>query len=257
MEEIFTSSLMQSYVFSPLMGVIFGALFAGLSAKPSASAPVTVIETRRIYVHRVKASARSRQGDGGEIFGLAILLIFVVWKYLQIAPEVLNYIRTILMTMIAFGVTCFIVSAVKGHFLSSDWSIRVVTPTGVLLSCLALLAVAENQINDELVDMANRLNMIQFFTDLPDFWRYSVVFHLIGICLLLFVAIINTLNLLHYLALMNQRDDNVLHGLWSFITSTTDRFSGKRAYIVSALLLTLCFFLFNDQITLWVMPSSS
>lgn len=251
MLEIFSNSVLQSFLFSPLMGVVFGALFAGLSARPSATATITVVETRRVFIERTRVNRRS-QSDGGEVFGVAILMAFVVWKYLQFAPEVLAYIQMALISMTAFGLTCFFMSAIKGHFTSSDWFVRVAVPTAILVLCLMVLAIAKQKITPDLVALAQNNHITKFFTSLTQYGSYLVISHVLGVCLLVLVAIINTLNLLHYLSLMNQRNYSSTSNVWFFLTRITFRFSGKGAYIVTALFFTLSFLLVSGKIALWV-----
>lgn len=251
MLEIFSNSVLQSFLFSPLMGVVFGVLFAGLSAKPSATATITVVETRRVFIERTRVNRRS-QSDGGEFFGIAILVAFVVWKYLQFAPEVLAYIQMALISMTAFGLTCFFVSIIKDYFTSYDWLIRVAVPTVILVLCLIVLAVAKQKITPDLIELAQNNNITKFFTSLTRYESYLVISHVFGVCLLVIVALINTLNLLHYLSLMNQRNYSSTSNLWFFLTRITFRFSGKGAYIVTALFLTLSFLLVSGKVALWI-----
>lgn len=253
MSDIFSNSVLQSFIFSPLMGVLFGMLFAGLSSKPTQSAPRTVIETRTVYIERIKRYRKSRS-DGGEIYGFAILLFFIAWKYLQFAPSVIFYIEVTLVSMMAFGLACFFVSVVKGHYVDSEWVLRVVTPTTILILCLLILADAKRVITPDLIELASNSNIVEFFIGLTQFGRIFSVFHVVGLSLLVLIACIGTLSLLHYLALMNLRSDSPITDVWSFITRITLRFSGKGMYVVSAVLLGISAFMVDGTIAQWVTP---
>ena len=48
--EFINNPLMQSLLLGPMMGVVFAALFSGLTKSPGLQAPATVIQTRKVYV---------------------------------------------------------------------------------------------------------------------------------------------------------------------------------------------------------------
>lgn len=256
MSDFLSNSVLQSFIFSPLMGVLFGALFAGLSAKPTGAAPRTIIETRTVYIER---NTRQRKGksDGGEIYGFAILLFFVAWKYLQFAPTVLYYVELTLVSMLSFGLACFTVSTIKAHYIDTDWAFRVVVPTVILGLCLVILAKAKGVITPDLVELAGKSNVIEFFMALTQYGRFFSVFHIVGLCILIFIAIIGTLSLLHYLALMNLRSDSPISGVWSFITRVTFRFSSRGVYVLSLILLGVSAFMVDGTIAQWITPAKA
>lgn len=237
------------------MGVVFGVLFAGLSSKPACSAPQTVVETRKVYIERTRVYRKNRS-DGGEIYGFAILLFFIAWKYLQFAPTVLYYIEASLVSMMAFGLACFIVSAIKGHYVDSEWTLRVVIPTVILAISLIVLASAKRVITPDLIELASNNNIVDFFLRLTQYGRIFSVLHVVGLSLLVLIACIGTLSLLHYLALMNLRSDSPIADIWSFITRITMRFSGKRAYFVSIVLLGVSGLMVDGTMADWIIKNA-
>ncbi|MCK9394456.1 MAG: hypothetical protein M0Q44_02570 [Methylobacter sp.] len=93
--ELFNDPIMQSMIFGPIMGVIFAVLFAGLTERPTTLVPVTVIQTREIYITRVieRRGRRSDSEEGGGILVVAGMgLLFVLWKYAIYVNEIHQYI---------------------------------------------------------------------------------------------------------------------------------------------------------------------
>ncbi|WP_194868653.1 hypothetical protein [Pseudoalteromonas sp. PPB1] len=256
MPEIFFNSTMQSFVFSPLMGVIFGALFTGLTSKPSNHAPKTVVETRRVYIERrYRNSRNSSNDDGGGIFALLFLLIFVLWKYVQVAPLIHEYIQTGLVTMSAFCFSGFLMSILRGQYTSHEWLERVFVPFCTLVMCFPLLSLAKEAITFDLVELANSSNIVEFYMDeLSEYGRYFLMFQVIGICTLILLATLSTVTFVHYLALMNQRESGSLYYFWTWVTRVTSRLSGNGAYVILIILLVVTALLLNGQIANWVTP---
>lgn len=250
MSDMLSNSVLQSFVFSPLMGVFFGALFAGLSSKPTESAPRTVVETRVIYIER-HTKRRKNQNDGAEIYIFAFLLFCVAWQYLRFAPTVLFYVEMFLVSTMSFGLACFFVSALKAHYVDSGWVLRVIVPTTILAACLLVLAEAKSAITPDLTELANRSNVLEFFLGLTQFGRFFSVFHVAGLSLLILIAVIGTLSLLHYLALMNLRTNSPLTGFWSFLTRFTFRFSGTGMYVIAGVLLFVSAFMVDGTLAQW------
>lgn len=256
MSDIFSNSVLQSFIFSSLMGVLFGVLFAGVSAKPTDSSPKTIIETRTVYIDR-GAKQRKNKSNGGELYGFAILLFFAAWKYLQFAPTVLYYLELTLVSMLSFGLACFTVSTIKRHYIDIDWAHRVLVPTIILGLCLVILAKAKRVITPDLVELASRSNFIEFFMGLSQYGRIFSVFHIVGLFLLIFIAIIGTLSLFHYLALMNLRSESPISDVWSFITRVTFRFSSSGVYVLSVVLIGVSAFMVDGTIAHWVTPANA
>lgn len=255
MSEIFSNSILQSFLFSPLMGVIFGVLFAGLSSKPACSAPQTVVETRKVYIERTRVYRKNRS-DGGEVYGFVFLLFVIAWKYMQFAPTVLYYIEVALISMMAFGIACFVVSVIKGHYVDIEWILCVAIPTVILASCLIILANAKRAITPNLIELANKSNLVDFFLGLNQYGRVFSLLHVVGLSLLVLIACIGTLGLLHHLALMNQRSEGPLTNVWSFITRTTMRFSGNRAYFGSIVFLGVSGFMIDGTMADWIIQNA-
>lgn len=254
MPEIFYNSEMQSFVFSPLMGVIFAALFTGLTAKPSTQAPRTVVETRKIYIERrYSHSKKSSNSDGNEVFALGFLLLFVLWKYVQMAPIIHGYIETGLVTMLSFCLSGFVVSTLRGQYTSHEWLQRILIPTFTLAACFPLFSMAKEAITPDLIELANNSNVIQFYTnDISEYGRYFLIFQVFGVCTLILLATLSTFTFIHYLALMNQRENGALHGFWVWLTSATSRLSGNGAYVLLIILLITTIILLSGQAAEWI-----
>ena len=72
------SPLVQSLLLSPLMGVIFGALFSGLNNSPSRNDPMTVKETVRIYKKRIIYREKERNANTSNPVSIAIAFALIV-----------------------------------------------------------------------------------------------------------------------------------------------------------------------------------
>ncbi|MCU0533853.1 MAG: hypothetical protein MUD14_08155 [Hydrococcus sp. Prado102] len=139
----FNNSLVQSVLISPLMGVVFGALFSGLDRSPTKNAPVTVIETRREY-YRERIIYREKEVNKSVNNGLLSILIaatagviFLAWKYIAYSNIILKYFLIFLLTALSFSGTTIVVSILKGHFNSRSWWYYVAFP----FLCIAILFI--------------------------------------------------------------------------------------------------------------------
>ncbi|MDD2466777.1 MAG: hypothetical protein PHI97_22495 [Desulfobulbus sp.] len=227
----FSDPIMQSMIFGPLMGVIFGLLLSGFTSAPTQNVLVTVERTREIYFERVIEHRSSGSGTSNEdgariLFVLCGVVIFILWKYAQYAQQIHAYTAGALLTVLAFAITVAIASFAKGHFNSYDWSLYILSPLVLLLFCMYLLTLAHNTFDPQITERALGSNLIQFYTkDLTGFGRNFVFAHLVGFVLLCIVIAFSALALLHYLSLMNQRSAGPLHGMWSLIVRVTLFFS--------------------------------
>lgn len=254
MLNILYDSFLQTFVFSPLMGVLFASIFAGTAHSPSPQAPRTIIRTREIYVERLRFQRPKTQndGDGKEVFGLALILVFILWKYVQIAPIIHNYIAIGLSIAISFCVTSFLISLYKGQFTDPDWAVRISIPIFVLIFCVYLLLLASKSIDPELIERARVTNAFQFyFHELDKGSRNQLITHVIGITCLILVGLLSWLTQIHFLALMNQREDSVFYGFWCWLTNKTFRFSGIGMSVLLVIISITSLLLINGTITEW------
>lgn len=253
--EILQDSIMQSFIFSPLMGVFFAAIFTGFTSSPSLYTPTTVIETKRVYIDRRTQyiSNRSKNSDGNEGMALVFILLFLVFAYVKNVPIIHHYLAMSWAVLFSFCATGLLVSFTKGHFTSIEWLRRVLIPMSTLMSCLMLLIVAKEGISSGLIEIANTTNMWQFFTkELTEYGRYYLVFHVTGILCLMLLLLCSTATIVHYLALMNQREYGYFHDIWVWLTAITSRLSGERTGVALMIGGVVSYLLLSGKIAAWI-----
>lgn len=244
--DLFRDSIMQSMILSPIMGVFFAVLFSGLTDRPTAQAPATVVQTKHVYVTHIieHRGGNSRSDDGGAIliaFGVAIL--FILWKYATHVDLIHYYISVALFTAMSFGFTAIAIAYLKGQFTSEEWWIYLLSPLFILGACTYLLDVAHSTFNPKLTELALQHNIWDFYTkSLSNYGRNFMLTHVSGIVALCFAISFSFLALLHYLSLMNLRSAGTMTSLWSFLARITIFFSGKAWLVASVLLLVIAYF---------------
>lgn len=243
--ELFQDSIMQSMIFGPIMGVLFAALFAGLTERPAAQVPVTVVQTKHVYVTRViqRCGGRSNSEEGGGIFvAVGIAMLFVLWKYAIYVNEIHHYIGMVLLTALSFGAVAVIVSFLKGQLTSEEWWIYLVSPLVFLSGCVYLLDLAHSTFDPQITEIALQNNLWQFYTKaLSDYGRNFMLVHVSGIVVLCLVISFSFLALLHYLSLMNQRSAGAMANVWFVLARVTMFFSGRAWLVVSGVLLVVAY----------------
>lgn len=238
--ELFYNPIMQGMIFGPIMGVVFATLFAGLTQSPTSQSPVTVVQTREVYITRIverRSQRRNSEEGGGVLVVAGFALLFVLWKYAIYVNEIHQYIGFSLLTVLSFSTTALFLSYLKGQFTSEEWWVYLVSPLLLLVGCLYLLNLAHSTFDPQITKIALQSNLWQFYTkSLTDFGRNFMIAHVVGIILLCLVIIFSFMALLHCLSLMNQRAVGSMSGLWFFIARATSFFSGK-AWLVAATIL--------------------
>lgn len=243
--ELFNNSIMQSMIFGPLMGVVFAALFAGLTPNPTSQAPKTVVLTREIYVTRI-VECRGRRSNseegGGILIAAGFAILFVLWKYAIYVNEIHQAIGFFILTVWSFSATAIFLSYLKGQFTSEEWWIYLVSPLLLLLGCMYLLNLAHATFYPEITKIAAQNDLWNFYINaLTDFGRNFMLVHVGGVIILCFVILFSFMALLHYLSLMNQRSSGPMFGVWFFITRVTMFFSGKLWLFVAGVLIVLAY----------------
>ena len=141
------SPLVQSLLLSPLMGVIFGALFSGLNNSPSRNDPMTVKETVRIYKERIIYREKERKADTSDPVSIAIafalIVMFLTWNYVLHSETILSGLFILLLTIVCFFLTISVLSLIKGQFTDRSWWNSTVFPMLLLCSCFYLLFCAK------------------------------------------------------------------------------------------------------------------
>lgn len=250
------NSLTQSLILSPVMGVLLGALFSGLTNSPELNSPRTIVKTREIYRERViyrNSRSRGSTKDDRGIIGLAAIgLMMAIWQYAIWAVEIQHYIEYSILSVLSFSVTTALISIYKGHFTSQDWWFYVMFPMVFLCFSMYLLSEASNRFDPSLTTFAKGTNWIQFYLNsLTGYERNFMISHVIGIVTLAGLILTTTIIQIHYLSLMNQRTTSSVQGFWTFLVGVTDVLSGRKGIIVSSVLAIISFLLINEHVARW------
>ncbi|WP_135007562.1 hypothetical protein [Pseudomonas syringae] len=255
MLDLIENATMQAWIWGPLMGVVFGALFAGVTNSPTVNAPVTVTQTKNTYITKVVVN-HQRPGSGGDGGGAMVVLIaagfgmvFLVWKY-AIHIDLVHYcLWALLSTLLSFSLTTAFVSLVKGQFTSSSWCVYIAAPVVILAVCGRLLLLAKASFDPELTQLASQNTFWNFYAhSLSTYGQSLVMYQVLGVTLIFLVMVFTGVALLHYLALMNQRSYGPLQGFWMFLTGATMFFSGKLWFFVMAFVLGLSYVLVEPNL---------
>ncbi|MGU5762038.1 hypothetical protein [Aeromonas hydrophila] len=244
----FNDPIFQSMVIGPIMGIVFGAIFSGLTEKPQSTTPVTVVQTKNIYVTHVKSSSTNTQSDEG--LGMLFLLGFgfIVWKYAIYVNQIHYYMSFALLFAITFSMTSILMAFLKGQITSRDWIFHLISPSVLLCGCLYLFNLAHSSFDPEISKLASEYSLWSFyFKALSDYGRYFVLMHVLGVGILFVVVLFIFLSQLHIISLMNQRSYGIMQPLWLKLTGLTYSFSGKGWLIFSLVLLAISYILINPN----------
>jgi hypothetical protein len=254
--ELINDATMQAWIWGPLMGVVFGALFAGVTNPPTVNQPVTVIQTTQNFI-TTKVVVKQQNGgsnndSGGAVvimIGLGLGVIFLVWQYAIHFQLIHHYLWVLLSTVLSFSLAAALMSLAKGQFTSSSWSVYIAAPMAILAGCGVLLNLAKASFDPKFTQLASQLKFTDFYMkSLSDSERSLVICQMAGMTLILFVLVCTGIALLHYLALMNQRGYGPLRGFWIFLTRITMFFSGKPWFFLLVGLLALSYLLIEPSL---------
>jgi len=255
--EFIHNPLAQSILLGPLMGVVFAALFSGLTMSPGPQAPATVTQTRTIHVTKVVERNRSSNGSDD---GMALLiiggfaLVFIIWKYAIYFDAVQHYLATAILSVLSFSVTTIIISLAKGQYTSDEWWFYTAGP--IILLCVSVYVLNLAKINFDPSIQQGALNNTfwTFYTDwLSEYGRNFMFTHVSGIALLALAVIFIAFSSIHYLALMNQRSPGAMQRFWFSLTKSTSFFSGKLWFVFVTFLLGAAYLLISpDLVANWI-----
>ncbi|MCS0253593.1 hypothetical protein NDI99_19535 [Vibrio alginolyticus] len=246
--ELFNDSIMQSMLLSPLMGVVFAAIFSGLSSAPALGNATTVIITEERYRERIidrreRANSHSSADDAkGVLFFAIFALCFSIWKYATIYDQVLTWLAIAIFTVFAFSFTTIAISVVKGQYTSNDWWFYTLAPLVYLSACLFLVDLAYDAFDPKVQKIALETNVIEFYVHkLTDFGRKFMMLQLLGLFSLVLTLVLSALIQVHYLSLLNIRGYGRADFFWQWLAKMTVAFSKKGWVIFATVLLLLAF----------------
>lgn len=253
MSNILNDPLFQAAIISPVMGVVFGALFSALTKHPSKNVPETIVHTKETYVERVIVknehdNSNSASNDLSFPILLTFGLFFISWQYAVWAADIHFYLIVVLLGILSFSTTTAFISYLKGHFTSSDWWLFTCMPILLLALDVYVLKLAISEFDPELTREAANYSFFDFYINrLTGYGQTFMIFHVAGIILLSASVILLGLVSLYYLSLMNQRSDGTMQQVWSWLTKVTSFCSGSGWLVVSIVLIATSYIFVNPS----------
>lgn len=256
-EEWLNNSFTHSLLLSPLMGVLFGVLFAGLTKSFDTQSPATIVRTREVYrermIYKNNHQSNSTSDDGGVLVALAFGLVILIWQYAVWASQIHLYLLFLIYGVFSFSITTTLISIIKGQFTSQEWWVYITFPLMFLAFSMYLLNQATVRFDSNLSQLASDTGWYKFyFKTLTDYGRSFMITHVAGVATLCLLVLVTTLIELHYLSLMNQRASGFMQGFWSAMVRLTGMFSGAKGFIFSTFLALTSFLLINEYIAGWI-----
>ncbi|MBO0213019.1 hypothetical protein J0676_05935 [Vibrio sp. Vb2880] len=248
--EIINNSLMQSLLLSPLMGVVFAAIFSGLTSAPKGSNATSVLVTRTVYrervIYRNGGGGKHKSNSSDDAMGVGIAafgaMCFVVWKYATMYDQILAILCIATLTIISFAFTTIVISLIKGQYTSTDWYMYTLFPLAALFMCLYLVFFAFNSFDPRIQEEALKANVVDFyFKRLNEYGRNFMMAHIIGIVSMVFTLLATMLAQIHYLSLMNLRGAENSEGFWFWLAKLTSAMSRKRWLVGMIILLVMSY----------------
>lgn len=231
------NSLVQSAIISPLVGTIFGVMFAGLNNPPSPAAPVTVKQTviifkQTIVVNQNGGNAQSRDDAAAYLIAMIVFVAGITWGYSRYSAEVLGYWLNGLFSATAFVLSAAIASAIRGQYSSREWGWYILTPIIGVGFSFYLVYLANAGVILDAREAAQSHGFIEFyFKVLDDKNRRWLILQIAGVFFGMLVTLIAAFRSVHYLALMNQRTAGKLSSFWYFLARIT-LFAGRTKGVV-------------------------
>lgn len=228
-------SIAQSLFLSPIMGVVFGALFTFVTkGKPQESAKSvreTVIIIKEKIIYRDRSSNNNNDPNGFDPFSLFFVFIFAIilttYFYALFADLVVYYSSILAFNFIAFGFTSLILSAFQSKVTGADWIAYTLLPVLILLFSLVLLHYAQEGIAPWMKERALKVGAIEFyFDDLSENNKNWVMAQLMGLVLAVVYLIMACVLVLHNTSALQVRYGGFMQNLWAYIYAITYRFSG-------------------------------
>lgn len=243
-------SLTQSLLLSPLMGVVFGLIFSGLTrgnregGQASVRETVVIIRERIVVRERAQPNgAQSNDDSMGILIVLIAAMIMAIYLYAVYAKDVIYYSSIVTFNVITFGFSALVFSAIKGRLNSAEWFAYTFIPIGILSFGLILLYQAKSGILPGAKEAAESAGAFNFYFDVLDNdQRNWVIPQLLGLLGTLAFLFFSSVLVIHNLASLQVTYDGFMRPFWRSIFILTNAFSGKFIWLMLALLGTLTYF---------------
>ncbi|WP_456267999.1 hypothetical protein M1D97_12205 [Kushneria sp. AK178] len=243
-------SLIQSLLLSPLMGLVFGTIFSGLTVGNREVGKTSVRETIIIIKERITIrDGGGRKGGASNddpmvlLFFLLVVTVFSIYLYAVYAKSIIEYASIAALNVIAFGFSVLIVSAIKGRLNSGEWIAYTFIPI-VFVSCsLLLLHRADLGILPGAKEAAESAGAYRFYFDVLDdeqrYWVIAQLFGLLGTIVFLFFSIVLVV---HNIAALQVIYNGFMQPFWQSVFLFTNAFSGRFAWVFLSVLGVVTYF---------------
>jgi|GEM_PF-408832 len=243
-------SLTQSLLLSPLMGVIFGTIFSGLTVGSRevgrASVRETIVIIKERIIIRERGSQNSAQSNDDPMVLIFVLLAVAVvstYLYAVYAELIIEYASVTAFNVIAFGFSALTVSAIKGRLNSGEWIAYTFIPIALVSCSLLLLYRANLGVLPGVKEAAESAGAVSFYFDVLDDkqrdWIIPQLFGLLGTVAFLFFSIVLVV---HNLAALQVVYDGFMQPFWRSVFMFTNAFSGKVAWVLLSILGVVTYF---------------
>lgn len=254
------SSLTQSLLLSPLMGLVFGTAFSGLTGGEREKGTVSVKETVVIIKERIIVRERSVAGGAhssddpmGLVFLLAAAVVFSIYMYAIHAESLIYYFSIIIFNVASFGFAALFVSALKGRLSQRDWLVYTIVPIGILLFGLVLLYNAKLGMLSGAKEAAESVGAFKFyFNVLDERQKYWIVLQLTGMIVAVVFLFFSMVLVVHNISALQVVYDGMMRSFWRLVYSRTNAFSGKGTWIMLAILGAVSYFLLDGTAYLYL-----
>ena len=228
-------SVNQSVFISPLMGVVFGALFTfitkGKRQEGADSVKETIVIIKEKIINREKSGNNSKLTSNDDPWGLLFVFVGAVvlatYLYAVYADKVIYYSSLLAFNFIAFGLTSILLSALQSKITSGDWFIYTVLPVSVLLGSLILLHYAQSGIIPGLKERAEIEGAVNlYFNVLEKDHKNWILSQLVGLVSAVLYLMLSCVLVLHNTSALQIRYGGFMQTFWTKAYAITHRFSG-------------------------------
>ncbi|HHF3072480.1 TPA: hypothetical protein ACPJ1I_004595 [Vibrio diabolicus] len=245
-------SVNQSLLLSPLMGVVFGAIFTFLTRGNQQEGTHSVRETIVVIKEKiiVRNNSSINSGTSSDPWTLLFVLFFAVimatYFYAIYVNEVIYYSYLVAFNLLAFGAASIFVSALQDKISSSEWVLYTVLPVIFIAGSLVLFDYASEGIIAGLKQRAQQEGAMKlYFEVLEETHKNWILSQLLGLVFSILYLLLSCILLLHNMSALQIRYGGFMQKIWVKIFIYTHRFSGWGALVFIFILGLVSLFALN------------
>ncbi len=249
--EILSNPTFQT-ILGAFLGAFLGWLFSLTSSSPvSENSNLTVIEVKNIINQKIINTSSNKKNEGDESAWVVILfaiLGFSIYFYVKYASHIFSYILIYNISLFSFIVTITFIGVFNKQINSNEWLTRILFPIVFFGATIYSFHFLEKNINSELIQYANKHELIDFFLNLTRVGLLFISYQVFSFVLIVMVSLLSFLNFLNYFSLMNLRG-NKKAKLWFLLYKHTRFSSGILYYVLTIMFLLLMFVIQTEWFT--------